>query len=91
MFPHATEDLAQRAEVTTTTLLKWKQRGFFEDCLPHRTSDGKTTGAGYRWSDAAMARVTFIKQQRDQGFNMDQILATLHAQGVPTRKKRRGR
>lgn len=92
MYPHDTAQLAEQAGVGDSTILKWKRKGFFEDCLPHRTGDGKTTGAGYRWSHEAMARVEWIVAQRNAGFSMEQILATLQAEhNVPKKAKRRGR
>lgn len=89
MFPHSTDALAQAAGVAPSTVLKWHRLGFFADCVPQRTGDGKTTGAAYWWSDAAMARAAHIVDARARGFSMDEILRQLRAQpGFPAEKKR---
>lgn len=77
MNPHATDELAKVANVSASTILKWLRAGFFADCKPARTGDGRTTGAAYRWSPAAMERVQFIVAQRGQGNSMEQILGML--------------
>lgn len=68
-------------------MLKWKRQGFFEDCRPQRTGDGKTTGAAYWWNDAAMSRAEHIVAARAQGFPMEEILRKLREEGVPEPKK----
>lgn len=92
---HGTDKLAETAGVSWYTILKWRRLGFFEDCPPHRTGDGKTTGAGYHWSEQALDRVRLIKAKREAGFSMDQILDELRAAGLPgpapDKKKKRGR